>query len=89
MQSVAEAMNDRQQWESIRWAYSREWIGSIIRYEAINDATFRSGAALRQNRFWIWDEEEEGEEGGRWSRVSSSGLGHGLAETGTVATTLP
>lgn len=24
MQSVAEAMNDRQQWESIRWAYSRE-----------------------------------------------------------------
>lgn len=49
-----------------------------------------SRAALRQNRFWICDEvEEEEEEGGGMVACFVEWLGHGMAETGTVATTLP
>lgn len=47
-----------------------------------------SRAALRQNRFWICDEVED-EEGGGMVACFVEWLGHGMAETGTVATTLP
>lgn len=43
-----------------------------------------SGAALRQNRFWICVEEKGG-----MVACFVEWLGHGMAETGTVATTLP